>query len=151
METTLALERQQNCRGVFARRNAIRTQVEFYIRGYYGPNQSLKTLGYRLLGVHMREFNAVVRPYAAEALTGYLAAAGLLDYPPPGSRKRTVRRVGIAGDDSGVIIRHRDGISHFVKVAVSMRIADSVDAEKELAAGRMDEISRVDASRIAFD
>ena len=68
----------------------IDTQTLFYNRGYFGHAQSLKSLGYRLLGVRMKEFNDLVRPYASEALVAYLATARELEYPHPGGRKKSV-------------------------------------------------------------
>lgn len=69
----------------------IDTQILAYARGYLGPDQSLKSLGYRLLGVRMQDFRELVRPYATEALTHYLSAARHLDYPEPGGRKRSIQ------------------------------------------------------------
>lgn len=69
----------------------IDTQILTYARGYLGPDQSLKSLGYRLLGVRMQDFRELVRPYATEALTHYLSAARHLGYPEPEGRKRSIQ------------------------------------------------------------
>jgi uracil-DNA glycosylase family 4 len=67
------------------------TMILLYDLGNYGVNQSLKTTSYRELGVRMREFDDLVRPYAKVALLEYLTQRAVFaTYPKPEGRKKSI-------------------------------------------------------------